>query len=366
MKQKNIRKIAGMLASMTAIIVLLSILPSSMTVGQSFEERRQAILDKTKNTQADLEAMRKQILDKNLEFQVKITEAMKHKMEEITGLVPPSRRELEREAKRKAAEEKRRQEEERRKEREMAKKDEADPEKKEFEEEQKKKEEGNSVLAQCNAGANSFNWRDAGYMTPVRNQLGCGSCWAFTAAAAFEGNFYIMNKESSDTSEQSMLECTGAGSCNGGWYAGVFDYMRNVSIPTESDNPYKAKQGVCKVASSTPYMTVSSGYVITQSRLPSTAEIKNALCKYGPLASTLKVTPLFQAYAGGVYNEKASLKGPSDVNHGIVIAGWDDSKGAYLIKNSWSKDWGEDGYAWVGYKSINVGYGSMWVMSKTK
>lgn len=363
MKRKNITHFFGFLALTIGTMVFISMLPSAVTTGQSFEERRKAILERTKRQSTDLEAMRQQILKKNLDFQVGITEAVKHKIEEITGLVPPSRRQMRRERKRKEAEERRRKRQEKRKKREMEKKDDNDPEKRKFDKEQKKEKESDKVLAQCDPGAKAFNWRDAGYMTPVRNQSGCGSCWAFTAAASFEGAYKIKNGQGPDTSEQSMLECSGAGSCNGGWYAGVFDYMKRVSIPNERDNPYQAKQGICKVANATPYMTISSGYVSGMD-IPRPSEIKKALCAHGPLASSLKVTPLLQAYTGGVFNERAPVRSSRDVNHGIVIAGWDDTKKAYLIKNSWSENWGEKGYAWVAYGTNNVGFGSMWVNAK--
>ena len=50
-----------------------------------------------------------------------------------------------------------------------------------------------------------------------------------------------------------------------------------------------------------------------------------------------------------------------NVNHAITIVGWDDSKKAYLVKNSWGKKWGQDGYVWVGYGYNNIGFGAAWV-----
>jgi cathepsin L len=79
--------------------------------------------------------------------------------------------------------------------------------------------------------------------------------------------------------------------------------------------------------------------------------IKKALCQYGPLSAAIRSTRAFHAYTGGIFDQKR----PGRVNHAIVIVGWDDSKNAYLIKNSWGKDWGLNGYAWVDYRSNSVG-----------
>jgi cathepsin L len=114
--------------------------------------------------------------------------------------------------------------------------------------------------------------------------------------------------------------------------------------------------------------------------------IKEALCQHGPLATTILATPIFQAYSGeSVFQENLAdcpttgclsdpgtdyllFKGPDgllgyNTNHSITIIGWDDVKGAWLIKNSWGIGWGgtagrgsEKGYAWVHYGTNNVGF----------
>lgn len=65
----------------------------------------------------------------------------------------------------------------------------------------------------------SFDWRDLNRVTPIKNQLGCGSCWAFSSTAQYEsilaiqtgGTFY-------DLAEQFALECdTVSYGCNGGF-----------------------------------------------------------------------------------------------------------------------------------------------------
>ncbi len=65
----------------------------------------------------------------------------------------------------------------------------------------------------------------------------------------------------------------------------------------------------------------------------------------------------FQAYTGGVYNNTRRYR---YTNHQIQLVGWDDSKGAWLLKNSWGTGWGIGGYMWITYTSCRVGEGAAW------
>ena len=137
--------------------------------------------------------------------------------------------------------------------------------------------------------------------------------------------------------------------------------MKN-GVATEQQFPYKVKKMSCRGLADSPYKVVAWSYVQKNGATPSVQEMKKALCKYGPIAATVKVTTAFTAYAGGIFDEFATVRSPNDVNHGIVIVGWDDSKKAYLIKNSWSESWGEKGYMWIEYGCNNIGYGAAWVV----
>ena len=62
----------------------------------------------------------------------------------------------------------------------------------------------------------AFDWRDYNGLTPIRNQGGCGSCWAFSAIGAVESELLIEEGWNLDLSEQWLVSCTSAGSCSGG------------------------------------------------------------------------------------------------------------------------------------------------------
>lgn len=214
------------------------------------------------------------------------------------------------------------------------------------------------------AGASSFDLRKINGATAVRNQGSCGSCWAFAAVATLESSYALNNGELVDLSEQDILGCSGAGNCSqGGWYSGVYEWMMrdySAKISLEKDSPYNQIDN-CSLANNPfdisvvnygqiPYYDVFTGKNDVR-------DIKQALVTHGAVAAGLfSSNDDFMTYKGGVI--RGNTGGSSD--HAIAIIGWDDSKQAWLIKNSWGPYWGEEGYGWVGYDACNVGFAA-WV-----
>ena len=388
-------RILGISAFFVLLLALILFAPVGQETEQDYRSRE---LQASREIQAQLQSLRAQIKEKNYTFSVGYTTAMDYKIEQITGLVePPNLKELM----------------------------------------QKKKIEAENLISSslkekveggCSASSTTFDWRKQDGATPVRNQKGCGSCWAFSTLGAFEGSYRIINNCAIDSAEQDLLDCNPSGySCGGGWWS--FQYVINTGVARESDYPYQAVKGTCNSSVQRPYKALSWGYV-GSALIPSITEIKNALCQYGPLAIAVQVTPQFQAYTGGVYNACANfwqgstnyavndlimptgsdiiyiciaagttnptepvwppLPQPGDppptvidgtvvwrysgrVNHGVTLIGWDDSKSAWLIKNSWGTTWGEtcgfgteNGFMWISYNCNNIGLGAAWVQAKEK
>jgi cathepsin L len=213
----------------------------------------------------------------------------------------------------------------------------------------------------CFASAKSFDWRNLNKVTPVRNQGGCGSCWAFATLGAYEGNNLIRNNTQADASEQHIINWGGAGSCGGGWWSNAFNFLINNGTATENTVPYTATNNTYNSSASTPYRSIAWGYVKPDGGIPTVEQMKQAMCKYGPLTVAVRVTPAFQAYTSGVFNEQAN--GP--INHGVTLIGWDDDKKAWLIKNSWGTGWGDNGYMWIAYNSNSIGYGAAWTQARS-
>jgi cathepsin L len=218
-------------------------------------------------------------------------------------------------------------------------------------------------LATGGVGSSVFNWVTLGKVTPVRNQGGCGSCWVFGTMAAFETSWAIRNNQMIDTSEQDVLSCSrtipnnGSGSCNGGWMEWVAKYLLVQGTGTEASKPYMANNGTC-TAIARPYMASAWGFV-AGTGLPTVAQLKAALVQHGTLSVGVMATAAFQAYTGGIFNQQVA-----GLNHCVAIVGWDDSKGAWLIKNSWGQNWGLGGYMWIKYGANGIGSHAVWVDAK--
>jgi cathepsin L len=217
------------------------------------------------------------------------------------------------------------------------------------------------LLIACNANLAKFSWKDRGKVTPVKNQDGCGSCWDFGTMGAYEGSYAIRNNALVDTSEQDVLSCSGAGSCGGGWWA--FPWLISHGTSTEAAYPYTATDSACNAGVPVSYRAVAWGYVIPSGGIPTVQQMKQALCDHGPLAVAVYVSGAFQAYSSGVFNEHDTTH---NINHGVTLVGWDDTKHAWLIKNSWGTGWGMAGYMWIDYTSNKIGQGAAWVQARNR
>ena len=204
-------------------------------------------------------------------------------------------------------------------------------------------------------------------MTPVRDQGTCGACWAFAAMGAWEGTYAVQFGVKIDTSEQHVLNCPGTnGSCQGGFYGDVFASMwqSHGGVRDEAQVPYTATQSLCVPNPTGAHRVALSGYV-DNAYISVNWKIKRALSMWGPVATSLYATPAFQQYKRGVFNENynpLTLGGRPNINHAVVIVGWDDVAGAWHVRNSWGAGWGEGGYAWVAYGSNNIGAYSVAVL----
>ena len=218
-------------------------------------------------------------------------------------------------------------------------------------------------------------------MPPVRDQGQCGSCWDFsgcgTATCAFIKGGYGKNDGSFDLSEQFVLDCGQNGGCNGDDNTTVLAQCKSTGIPTDAYGPYQGSAGTCKsTASLTLYKLADWGYADPNNNgVADTQKIKDAMVAYGPIGTAV-------AAGGSAFWDSGTGTdtGRSDqIDHDIIIVGWDDthdngdgSKGAWIMRNSWSKSWGttcantanptplEGGYGWVKYGADSIGTEAVW------
>lgn len=213
------------------------------------------------------------------------------------------------------------------------------------------------------------DWRSHGgsdWMTPIKDQGLCGSCWAFGTLAVVESVWKIFqNRPTSnpDLAEQHLLSCSGAGDCvAGGSYGEACNYIKNSGVPNEDCFPYTAADDPCnpcsdylqKLARINGYAYVTqAGYLYSQDiGITSNAAIMNELNSH-PLIGSMQVYTDFYNYTGGVYEKSPGAT--SEGGHCIALIGYDSVNQYWICKNSWGTDWGEDGYFKIKFNEVDVG-----------
>lgn len=215
----------------------------------------------------------------------------------------------------------------------------------------------------------TLDWRDMGgvdYTTPVKNQGSCGSCWAFGTIGSFESKILIEDGVEVDLSEQWLVSCNRNGwSCGGGWWAHDYHQWKTDSFDgtgavLEENFPYGASNVPCDGPYQHDYFIDSWSFIGWGGQgVPSTDAIKQAIMDHGPVSVAVSVNSAFGGYTGGVFNNNSN-----NINHAVVLVGWDDNQGAegvWFLRNSWGPGWGEDGYMRIEYDCSKVGYAANYV-----
>jgi C1A family cysteine protease len=216
-----------------------------------------------------------------------------------------------------------------------------------------------------------FDWREAGKVSPVKNQGSCGSCYAFAYAGCFEAKVLVDGAGLFDFSENNIKECNYFGSsCSGSNDWNVTNFLSTKGTVLEACDPYVASNVDCN--STCSYQkAVLDWRAISGMTPPPVDVLKSYIQTYGPVYTAM--------YAGsgdpwrsefGAYDGSYTLykTGPEMPNHAVLIVGWDDNlahqggTGAWIVKNSWGTSWGgtcgygtERGYFKIAYGSAQIG-----------
>jgi cathepsin L len=215
-----------------------------------------------------------------------------------------------------------------------------------------------------------LNW-----VGPIQDQQQCGSCWDFSGTGIID---IAYNKAGIGggpdvfvLSEEYTLSCYRNGGCNGDDNTVVLEYAKAHGLPLQSDyrqayGPYPDAKH-CKIPACAwkPTMHLykisdwgfadgsSSGESVTP-----TPAIKSAIMNYGAVGAGIAADDAFQKI-----NSATVFKGSgaTTIDHDIILIGWDDSKEAWLLRNSWgTTDWGDQGYCWIAYGANCVGTEAVW------
>lgn len=222
-----------------------------------------------------------------------------------------------------------------------------------------------------------YDLREEGFVTPIRDQEGGGNCWAFAGIAALESCIYKATGKSIDLSEENVKnlvelysaygwqEDTNEGGHSEMTWGNLISWIGPV---LESDDPYDDYSTLSTLMNAV--MHVQNVYYLPArtSALDNNA-IKKAIMDYGAVSVVMYAD--FDSPIN--YDEKTAsyffaVGTPAYVNHAVTVVGWDDnydknkfpmgdmagSNGAWIVKNSWNTDWGDNGYFYISYYDPSV------------
>lgn len=215
-----------------------------------------------------------------------------------------------------------------------------------------------------------FSWRDKGMVGDVRNQGSCGSCWVFGGVEALSDRFRIHGKNV-NVSATDPVTCddgffSGNDGCHGGSPYSLWSYLKGTGSVTSACKPYLTSEGgpiptcppseqPCLNFVDTPVCnkTCVNGDSYAKDKLqassvysvaPDQNQIRAEIFKNGPVEGAFTVFSDFVGYKSGVY-KKSSSATPLG-GHAIEIVGWgvEHNEPYWLVRNSWTTSWGDQGY----------------------
>ncbi|VDN07214.1 unnamed protein product [Thelazia callipaeda] len=196
-----------------------------------------------------------------------------------------------------------------------------------------------------------IDWRKFGAVTPVKDQGYCGSCWAFSATGALEAQHFMKTGVLIQLSEQNLMDCSyeyGNEGCDGGLAIFAYDYVQNNNgIDTEDKYPYEGIDGQCRYNVENRGTTCLTSAVLTRYN---EVQLQADIVDKGPIAVSIDASYISD-YDTGIFESSECSTFP---NHAVLVVGYGSEevvkkdkkvkKDYWIIKNSWGRNWGENGY----------------------
>nr|AHJ86278.1 cysteine protease [Apopellia endiviifolia (species B)] len=207
---------------------------------------------------------------------------------------------------------------------------------------------GSHIMSSEAVIPSKVDWRKKDIVSPVKNQGKCGSCWAFSATGAVEAAWAQATGVNVLLSEQQLLDCSRDyfnSGCNGGYFTRAFEYvMHKRGLDTEDSYPYTGQDEKCRFDRSN-----SGARVFDVVNITSFDEegVKDAVAFQRPVSIAFEAVPDFMHYSSGIYSSKDCTGDVMMLNHAVLAVGYVAKQGEtpyWIVKNSWGKDWGEEGY----------------------
>jgi len=127
---------------------------------------------------------------------------------------------------------------------------------------------------------------------------------------------------------------------------GAMDYVRDNGengIDTQTSYPYTARDDSCQTSKTQDGQNVAcvspQGHILVSK---TEAAIMEAVGNGGPIVVTIDCNSAWRAYSGGIFDDSSCRE--SGVLHAVGVVGYDNAQKYWIIKNSWDKWWGENGY----------------------
>ncbi|XP_071781508.1 dipeptidyl peptidase 1 [Centroberyx gerrardi] len=203
-----------------------------------------------------------------------------------------------------------------------------------------------------------WDWRDVNgvnFLSPVRNQGSCGSCYSFATMGMLEARVRILtnNSETPIFSPQQVVSCSQySQGCDGGFPYLIGKYIQDFGIVDESCFPYIGKNSPCGVPQSCSRLyTAEYSYVGGFYGGCSEMAMMLELVQNGPMAVAFEVYPDFMNYQEGIYHHtflRDSYNPFELTNHAVLLVGYGrchmTGQKYWIVKNSWGTGWGEEGF----------------------